>query len=89
MSSYRLSEQTRRQLEDIAAVQGVSRTDALAQAVAVDLPLLRDSTRYTFHTRTELRSNGQKANWYEYMITTDYKDSMIRAEYLEKKPHRA
>lgn len=62
---------------------------ALAQAVAVDLPLLRDSTRYTFHTRTELRSNGQKADWYEYMITTDYKDSMIRAEYLEKKPHRA
>lgn len=62
---------------------------ALAQAVAVDLPLLRDSTRYTFHTRTEIRSNGLKANWYEYMITTDYKDSMIRAEYLEKKPHRA
>lgn len=62
---------------------------ALAQAVAVDLPLLRDSTRYTFHTRTEIRSNGLKADWYEYMITTDYKDSMIRAEYLEKKPHRA
>ena len=62
---------------------------ALAQAVAVDLPLLRDSTRYTFHTRTEIRANGLKADWYEYMITTDYKDSMIRAEYLEKKPHRA
>ena len=62
---------------------------ALAQAVAVDLPLLQDSARYTFHTRTEIRSNGLKADWYEYMITTDYKDSMIRAEYLEKKPHRA
>jgi len=62
---------------------------ALAQAVAVDLPLLRDSARYTFHTRTETLYNGLKANWYEYMITTDYKDSMIRAEYLEKKPHRA
>ncbi|MBE5803168.1 MAG: hypothetical protein E7316_01480 [Clostridiales bacterium] len=62
---------------------------ALAQAVAVDLPLLRDHTRYTFHTRTEIRFNGHKADWYEYMITTDYKDSMIRAEYLEKAPHRA
>lgn len=61
---------------------------ALAQAVAVDLPLLRDSDRYTFHTHTETRANGLKADWYEYMITTDYKDSMIRAEYLEKKPHR-
>lgn len=62
---------------------------ALAQAIAVDLPLLRDHTRYAFNTHSEIRANGQKANWYEYMITTDYKDSMIRAEYLEKKPHRA
>lgn len=62
---------------------------ALAQAIAVDLPLLRDSARYTFSTHNEVLANGQKANWYEYMITTDYKDSMIRAEYLEKKPHKA
>jgi len=62
---------------------------ALALAVAVDLPLLRDSDRYTFRIHTETRANGLKADWYEYMITTDYKDSMIRAEYLEKKPHRA
>ena len=61
---------------------------ALAQAIAVDLPLLRDHTRYTFSTHQEVRANGLKADWYEYMITTDYKDSMIRAEYLEKNPHR-
>lgn len=62
---------------------------ALAQAIAVDLPLLRDHTRYSFSTHSEILANGKKADWYEYMITTDYKDSMIRAEYLEKKPHRA
>lgn len=61
---------------------------ALAQAIAVDLPLLRDSARYTFSTHSEVLSNGRKANWYEYMITTDYKDSMVRAEYLEKRTHR-
>lgn len=55
---------------------------ALAQAVAVDLPLLRDGSRYQFHVRRETGNNGEKISWYEYMITTDYKDSMIRADYL-------
>jgi len=58
---------------------------ALAQAVAVDLPLLRDQARYTFNTHGMLLPTGEKGYWYEYMITTDYKDSMIRADYLEKK----
>lgn len=55
---------------------------ALAQAVAVELPLLQDSTRYTFRTCTEPLTTGQKATYYEYTITTDYKDSMLRADYL-------
>lgn len=57
---------------------------ALAQAIAVDLPLLRDSARYTFRTHTFNLDNGEKARWYEYMICTEYKDSMIRAMYSEQ-----
>lgn len=59
---------------------------ALAQAVAIELPLLRDSARYTFRTCTEQLPAGGKGTYYEYIITTDYKDSMLRAEYLAKKP---
>ena len=57
---------------------------ALAQAVAVDLPLLQDRARYTFRTRTDPGVNGIRVTWYEYMITTDYKDSMLRPEYMSK-----
>jgi len=57
---------------------------ALAQAIAVDLPLLRDAARYAFRTHTMLLDNGEKARWYEYMIDTDYKDSMIRAKYTKE-----
>lgn len=58
---------------------------ALAQAIAVDLPLLQDRDRYTFTPHAEALPSGDKGYWYEYMITTDYKDSMIRADYLSKK----
>ena len=57
---------------------------ALALAVAVDLPLLQDRTRYTFRTCTAPGVNGIRVTWYEYMITTDYKDSMLRPEYMNK-----
>ena len=38
---------------------------ALAQAVAVDLPLLQDRARYTFRTRTDPGVNGIRVTWYE------------------------
>ena len=57
---------------------------ALALAVAVDLPLLQDRTRYTLRTCTAPGVNGIPTPWYDYMITTDYKDSMLRPEYMNK-----
>lgn len=57
---------------------------ALAQAIAVDLPLLRDTDRYGFHTHTFLMNNGEKARFYEYLIHTDYKDALLRADYTKK-----
>lgn len=51
---------------------------ALAQAVAVDLPCLRDPHAYTFVTHREKRADGQTWCWYEYAICTDYKDELMR-----------
>ena len=58
---------------------------ALAQAVGVDVPILRDKRRYTFVVHEDERAIGGKAAWYEYMIRTDFKDNMSRAEYLHKR----
>lgn len=58
---------------------------ALAQAVAVDLPLLRDNAHYEFRTHIQMTDNGEKFRWYEYMIRTEYKDLMARAHYARKK----
>lgn len=55
---------------------------ALAQAIGVDSPILRDKSRYEFIAHEDERASGGRATWYEYMILTDYKDDMSRAHYL-------
>lgn len=55
---------------------------ALAQAIGVDVPNLRDRKRYELITHDDERASGGKAAWYEYLILTDYKDDMSRARYL-------
>ncbi|MGN1020269.1 MAG: hypothetical protein ACI4O7_07820 [Aristaeellaceae bacterium] len=58
---------------------------ALAQAVGVDAPKLRDRRRYEFIVHEDERDHGGKAAWYEYMILTEYKDDMSRADYLNRR----
>ena len=58
---------------------------ALAQAVGVDAPILRDRSRYEFIVHEDERGSGGKAAWYEYMIRTEFKDDMSRAHYLHNK----
>lgn len=58
---------------------------ALAQAVGVDAPVLRDKKRYEFIVHEDERASGGKAAWYEYMILTEFKDDMSRAHYLHAK----
>ncbi|MBQ8653533.1 MAG: hypothetical protein IJ507_01240 [Clostridia bacterium] len=58
---------------------------ALAQAIGVDLPILRDKKRYEFIVHEDERASGGKAAWYEYMIRTEFKDDMSRAHYLHNK----
>lgn len=52
---------------------------ALAQAVAVDLPQVREHQHYTFITHREQQPGGASWRWYEYSITTKHKDEMMRA----------
>ena len=58
---------------------------ALAQAVGVDAPKLRDRRRYDFIVHEDERDHGGKAAWYEYMIRTEFKDDMSRADYLHRR----
>ncbi|MGN0779346.1 MAG: hypothetical protein ACI4MJ_09385 [Aristaeellaceae bacterium] len=57
---------------------------ALAQAVGIDTPILRDRRRYDFVVHADERGQGGKPAWYEYMIRPEYKDEMLRADYLYK-----
>lgn len=57
---------------------------ALAQAIGVDMPLLRDRRRYTLIAHDDERDMGGKGLWYEYMIRTDFKDDMSRSAYMRQ-----
>lgn len=58
---------------------------ALAQAVAVDLPCLRDEKCYTLVTHRERQPDGTPWDWYEYAISTEYKDELMRSFALERR----
>ena len=53
---------------------------ALAHAVAEELPMLGDSQRYFFKVYRE-DAGGVTLRWYEYMIQSAYKDSVLRERY--------
>ena len=52
---------------------------ALAQAVMVDMPSLRDADHYDFQTHTAVKANGERVRWYEYVVRTEYKDRIMQA----------
>lgn len=54
---------------------------ALSQAIALDVPVLADSSKYYFSTHTAPRDGGGSYHWYEYAVQIDYKDRMLRAWY--------
>lgn len=59
---------------------------ALAQAVALDVPCLADPKHYYFRTHTAPRDGGGNYHWYEYAVQPDYKDMMQRAWYDHAEP---
>ena len=54
---------------------------ALAQAIALDVPVLADPAKYYFSTHTAPRDGGGNYHWYEYAVQIAYKDQMLRAWY--------
>ena len=54
---------------------------ALAQAIALDVPVLADPAKYYFSTHTAPRDGGGNYHWYEYAVQIVYKDQMLRAWY--------
>lgn len=53
----------------------------MAQALAVDLKVLADSRKYSFCPQVRIHSNGDREEYYEYNITTTYKDKSQRLLY--------
>ena len=51
---------------------------ALAQAVVVDMKVLRNRRHYTFQCHTDVHRNGQKYDWYMYTLRPERKDEIIR-----------
>lgn len=51
---------------------------ALAQAVVVDMKVLRNRKHYIFQHFTDMHRNGEKFEWYIYTIRPERKDEIIR-----------
>ncbi len=52
---------------------------AVALATLVDMRILRNTRHYVFRSHTEMRANGDKRYWYDYVITHERKDTVLRA----------
>lgn len=59
---------------------------ALAQAIALDVPVLADPSKYYFSTHSAPKDGGGKYNWYEYAVQIAHKDMMLRAWYDQAEP---
>ena len=57
---------------------------ALALAMTVDMKALRNQKRYRFRCHTTIRPNGDKAEWYDYVVTSEWKGEVLRAEARKK-----
>ncbi len=59
---------------------------ALAQAIALDVPVLADPAKYYFSTHSAPRDGGGTLHWYEYAVQIAFKDQMLRAWYDHEGP---
>lgn len=56
----------------------------LAQALGVDLKDLSNPRKYAFNVCERVHANGEREPYYEYNITTPYKDDLQRRLYTKK-----
>ena len=57
---------------------------ALAQAIMVDMKALRNEKHYRFRCHTIVKPNGDKGEWYDYVISSAWKDEVLRGEARKK-----
>ena len=60
----------------------------MAQALAVDLKVLADPRKYSFCPQVRVHGNGEREEYYEYNITTRYKDKAQRLFYGRQRDQR-
>ena len=74
------------------AAQGLDAVDhpetlqALAKAMAVDVPSLDDPDRFWFVRKSSPRDLGREDIWFEYNVQPAYRDVMLRAWYDRPEP---
>jgi len=71
---------------DLDPVDRPAALRALAQAIALDVPVLADPAKYYLSTHSSPRDGGGSYHWYEYAVQIDYKDRMLRAWYDQPEP---
>lgn len=59
---------------------------ALAQAIALDVPVLAEPEKYYMSTHSAPKDGGGKYNWFEYAVQIAHKDRMLRAWYDHAEP---
>lgn len=59
---------------------------ALAQAIALDVPILAETDKYYFSTHCAPKDGGGNYHWYEYAVQIAYKDMILRARYNQNVP---
>ncbi len=52
--------------------------EAVAHAIAIDLPILQDDRHYAFKPHTATDHRGQRYRWYAYTVKPEHKSRMLR-----------
>ena len=70
-------------------LDNVENTDvlqALAQALAVDVPMLDDPKKFWFTRKSAPMDVGRQDVWFEYNVQPAYRDDLLRAAYDRPQP---
>ena len=67
-------------------VENTEVLQALAQALAVDVPMLDDPKKFWFTRRSAPMDVGHRDVWFEYNVQPAYRDDLLRASYDRPQP---
>lgn len=67
-------------------VENTDVLQALAQALAVDVPMLDDPKKFWFVRKSAPMDVGSREVWFEYNVQPAYRDDLLRASYDRPQP---